>query len=178
MGISYSFMLYRHVHVDASSAQRAMGVPAWFQHPLTRPVGCSSLIDTHLPRSLLITVSDGKLDHATYRDLSLQIRRGHATRKRDLEEVLADQRAQRVDEQIAAKSSACVEPQRAAERKCLICSFQGESTLNPHCAVTKVLGLCSSCTILILLQQWLPPPQPPPPPPPSPPPPPRAPSPR
>ena len=31
---------------------------------------------------------------------------------------------------------ACVEPQRAAERKCLICSFQGESTLNPQAFLT------------------------------------------
>ena len=30
--------------------------------------------------------------------------------------------------------------------------------MNPHCAVTKVLGLCASCTIFIVLQQWLPPP--------------------
>ena len=36
----------------------------------------------------------------------------------------------------AAKSSACVEPQRAAERKCLVCSFQGESTLNPQAFLT------------------------------------------
>ena len=57
LGISYTFMLYRHVHVDASSAQRAMWVPAWFQHPLTQPIVCSSLIDTPLPRSLLITAS-------------------------------------------------------------------------------------------------------------------------
>ena len=50
--------------------------------------------------------SDGKLDHATYQDLSLQVRRGHAARKRDLEEVLADQRAQLVDEQIAKADKA------------------------------------------------------------------------
>ena len=45
--------------------------------------------------------SDGKLGHAKYAELSLQIRKGHSARKRDLEAVLADEREAWVDKKIA-----------------------------------------------------------------------------
>ena len=43
---------------------------------------------------------DDKLEDAYYMELSLQLKRGHATRKRDFKEVAADQAAKRVDARI------------------------------------------------------------------------------
>ena len=45
----------------------------------------------------------GKLAHATYAEYSVKCRKGHAARKRDLEAVLHDEAAARVDEEIAKR---------------------------------------------------------------------------
>ena len=45
--------------------------------------------------------TDGKLDNETYESLSLRVRVGHASRKRDVELVLAGEKESRVDVQIA-----------------------------------------------------------------------------
>ena len=44
--------------------------------------------------------ADDKLSHDVYKDLSLKVRRGHASRKRDFEAVAADEHSQFVDQQI------------------------------------------------------------------------------
>ena len=49
---------------------------------------------------------DHKLDHDTYEGLSLRIRRGHATRKRDLDLVRSEEKAARVDQRIAEVDAA------------------------------------------------------------------------
>ena len=49
---------------------------------------------------------DNKLDDEAYMELSIQVRRGHANRKRDYETVRADARAARIKEQIADVDSA------------------------------------------------------------------------
>ena len=60
--------------------------------------------------------ADGKLEHGVYADLSLRVRRGHATRKRELEAVMADEYTARVDKQIAAVRVA-LEPTHAPFKK-------------------------------------------------------------
>ena len=50
--------------------------------------------------------TDGKLAHDDYHELSMKVRKGHAARKRDLEAVLADERAREVDEQISEVNTA------------------------------------------------------------------------
>ena len=49
---------------------------------------------------------DHKLDHDTYEGLSLRIRRGHATRKRDLDQVRSEEKAARVDQCIVEVDAA------------------------------------------------------------------------
>jgi len=42
----------------------------------------------------------GKLDHDAYGELALRLRRGYATRKRDLEAVLAEERSRRLADRV------------------------------------------------------------------------------
>ena len=50
--------------------------------------------------------TDGKLEHNIYRELAVRVRTGYSSRKRDLEQVLAEEREKRVDARIAKVAEA------------------------------------------------------------------------